>query len=114
MNPIYIDVLEAVARWAISLAVTVLVTHHIITADQSASLTADLLHKVILYSPTLIPLGWVIWKIIRARVKMLVALMPNVHTEDQVNAIIKSGALTPTILTPPSTSPGVPLPQVKV
>lgn len=113
MNPIYTDILEAVARWAISLIVTVLVTHHVIAADQSASLTADLLHKVALYSPTLIPLAWAVWKIVKARVKFLTALMPDVHTEDDVNAILKSGGPTPTILTPPSTVPGVPLPQVK-
>jgi hypothetical protein len=111
MNPLYSDILKAVAAWAIGFVANVLVTHHVITVDQSQALTADLLHKVILYSPTLIPLAWAVWKIIRNRIKLMVGLMPGVHTEDQVNAIIKSGQPTPTILTPPSTTPGVPLPR---
>lgn len=110
MNPIYTDILEAVARWAISLIVTVLVTHHIITADQSPTLTADLLHKVALYSPTLLPLGWAVFKIVKARAKLLIALVPGVHTEDQVNAIYHSGQPTPALSTPPNTVPGVPIP----
>lgn len=108
MNPIYIDIAEAFARWAIGIIVTILVTHHIITADQSASLTADLLHKLELYSPTLLPLAWAVWKIVQNRVKFLTALMPDVKTEDQVNAIVKSGAPTPALTTPPNTVPGVP------
>lgn len=108
MEPIYSDILRAVAAWAIGFVVNILATHHVITADQSASLTTDLMHKVVLYSPTLIPLGWAVWRIVKNRTKLLVALMPGVHTEDQVRAILKSGAPTPALTTPSNTVPGVP------
>lgn len=92
MDPVYIEIAQAVARWLIGLIVTVLVTRHVITEDQSQALTSDLMHKVILYSPTLLPLAWAIWRVLKARVKLLTALSPYITNETELNAVIKAGA----------------------
>jgi hypothetical protein len=57
----------------------------------------------------LLALGWSWWKIHGNRVKLLVALMPGPHTEDEVNAHIAAGLPVPSVLTPSNTVPGVPI-----
>lgn len=108
MNPILAQILVGLTQWALAAAGGYLVAHHIITATQADSLTKDLLGHLALALPLLGALALTLWNKYRARVKLLVALQPGVHNEDQVNAIIKSGAPTPTITTPSNTSPGVP------
>ena len=90
----------------------VLVAHHVITTTQESTFITSLVTHAALALPVLGALALTLWQKYKGRLKMLIALQSGVHTEDQVNAILASGAATPTILTPPSTSPGVPL-QVK-
>ena len=108
MNPLYSELLQALGRWAISMVIAVLVTHHIITVDQSQTLTADLVHKLILYSPAALPLLWAGWNIFKSRIKFMAALAaPAYSTESSIDAHIASGATIPSVLTPP-TVPGIP------
>ena len=108
MDPETLETLQLIGRWLLTLAISSLVTRHVITQDQGSHLAVQIVH----YAPTLIPLAWGLWRLrkvsIRERIKMLVALMPGVHTEDQVNAIISSGEPTPALTTPSNTVPGVP------
>lgn len=108
MNPILAQILMALAQTALAGIGGYLVAHHIITASQADSLTKDLLGHVALALPLVAGLGLTLWNKYLGRRKLLVALQPGVHTEDQVNQILKSGAPTPTITTPSNTSPGVP------
>ena len=114
MSTILIQILMGLAQTALAALGGIFVARHWITGEQETTFIAWGLTHVALYAPIALGLALTLWNKYRGRVKMLTALQPGVHTEDDVNAIIKSGALTPTILTPPSTSPGVPLPQVKV
>ncbi len=114
MNPILVQILMALAQTGLAAVGGYLVAHHIITASQADSLTKDLLGHLVLALPLLAGLALTLWNKYKGRVKLLVALQPGVHTEDQVNQIIKSGAATPTITTPSNTSPGVPAQKVTV
>ena len=111
MNAIVLQILMALAQTGLAALGGALVRNHYITGEQEQTLIAWGLQHAAIYAPLVLALGLTLWMKYMGRVKMLTALMPNVHTEEQVNAIVKTG-LTPTILTPPSTSPGVPV-QVK-
>lgn len=113
MNAILSQILIALAQTAIAFLGGILVEHHIISGAQEQTLIAWTVNHVILAAPVLGALAIGLWQKYIGRKKLLIALQPGVHTENDVNAILKSGAPTPTILTPPSTVPGVPLPQVK-
>ncbi len=110
MNEIVKLILMAAVQTGIAFVGGILVEHHVINGAQEQTLIAWTVNHAVLAAPVLAALALTLWNKYRGRVKMLTALMPGVHTEDQVNAILKSGAPTPTILTPPSTSPGVPTP----
>ena len=112
MNAILMQILMGMAQTALAAMGGYFVAHHWITGEQENTFIQWGLTHAAIYAPIAIALGLTLWNKYRGRVKMLVALQPGVHTEDQVNQIIKSGQLTPTILTPPSTQPGVPHPQV--
>ena len=108
MYPILMQILMALAQTGIAALGGALVAHHIITGDQEQTLTASLLTHVALALPVALALALTLWQKYKGRVKLLIALQPGVHTEEQVDAIVKSGAVTPTILTPANTVPGVP------
>ena len=109
MNAIIIQILMGLAQTSLAALGGWLVARHWITGDQEQTLIAWGLTHAAIYAPIALGLALTLWQKYRGRVKMLTALMPGVHTEDQVNQIVKAG-VTPTILTPPSTTPGVPLP----
>ena len=110
MQVIVIQILMALAQTAIAALGGALVGHHIIDGSQEATLTAWLLNHAAIAAPIVAAFAWTLWLKYRGRLKMLIALQPGVHTEDQVKAILKSGEPTPTIFTPPDTVPGVPKP----
>lgn len=112
MNAILTQILMALAQTAIAFIGGILVEHHVITGAQENTLIAWTVNHAVLAAPVLGAFALTLWQKYIGRRKMLTALMPGVHTEDQVNAILKSGVPTPTILTPPSTTPGVPLAKV--
>lgn len=112
MNIIWMQILMGIAQTALAALGGIFVAHHWITGEQEQTFIAWGLTHVTIYAPIAGALALTLWNKYRGRQKVLIALMPGVHTEDQVNDIIKSGQPTPTILTPPSTSPGVPLAKV--
>jgi hypothetical protein len=110
MDPMVWDFLGVIVRWALTAAGAWLVGHHVLTASQSETYVTAFAHDLVIALPAIGGLAWGLWTRYHGRVKFLTALMPGVHTENQVNAILKSGAPTPTVTTPPNTVPGVPLP----
>jgi hypothetical protein len=93
----------SILRWALMLGVAFLVKRGIWTSSEAGGYVEA---GVV----ALLALGWALWNQYKSRVKFLTALMPGPKTEDDVVAHIASGATTPSILTPPNTVPGVPLP----
>ena len=77
-------------------------TKHGICSDSDASKYVDA--SVV----ALLTIGWGLYQKYQSRVKFLTALMPGPKTEDEVNAHIVSGAVTPSVFTPTNTVPGVP------
>ena len=109
MDPMLLDFLGVLVRWAITSIMAYLVAHHILSADQGASFTADFVHRALISLPLLAPLAWGLWVKYRSRVKLMTALsMPPSATENDVNAKIALGHPTPSVMTPPNTVPGVP------
>ena len=104
MNPIASDAIGSILRWALALAASYLVEHGIWTQAQATTYVAAA-------ALGLLALGWSFWSKYRARVKLLTALyLPKGTSENGMNAHIAMGNLTPSVMTPPDTAPGVPLP----
>lgn len=98
------DGLGSIIRWLLTLLAMRLVDIGIWTGDQAKLYVTGL-------TLALLTLGWSLWQKYRTRILILVGLMmPTGATENDVKAIIKSGAVTPTVTTPSNTAPGVPLP----
>ena len=113
MQTILVQILIGLAQITMAAFGGFLVERHIITGVQEQTLIAWVVNHTIIIAPIIAALALTLWQKYKSRVRMLIALQPGVHTENDVNAILASGAATPTILTPPSTTPGVPHPQVK-
>jgi hypothetical protein len=109
LDPVFVEFLGVLFRWLLTSAGTYLVTHHILTAAQSESYATAFAHDAILGLPMLGGLALGLWARYKSRVKFLVLASEAKLTEHGVNLMVKSGAPTPSIFTPPSTVPGVPL-----
>lgn len=103
MNPILSAALGSILRWALAFGAGWLVQHGIWTqADASTYVAAAAMG--------LLAFGLSLWNKYKGRVTLLTALtMPAGTTEDAVHAKMASGVPLPTITTPSSTVPGVPL-----
>jgi hypothetical protein len=110
MDPLIFEFLGVVLRSGLTAVGGYLVAHHVLTGSQSETYVTAFSHDLVVGLPAIGGLAWGLWTRYHTRVKLLTALMPGVTTENQVNAILKSGAPTPTVSTPPNTVPGVPLP----
>lgn len=83
---------------------------HLLTAQQSEQLIAWGVQHLLIWAPGVLAVVWGIWKSWWSRKKLMVAL-PSTEpmTENDAKAIIRSGAVTPTVSTPKHTVPGVPI-----
>jgi hypothetical protein len=108
LDPITVDFLGVLVRAFLTYLGGYLVAHHVINDAANELYVTHFTHVIILSLPAAGSILWGLYVRYRGRRKLMVALMPGVHTEDQVNAIIKSGQATPTVSTPSSTIPGVP------
>lgn len=94
MNPLVVELIGVLARWALSVLGGYLVVHHILTPDQSERFTDGavryVLDHALLWGSMLAPLVWGIWAKCRSRVKFLTALeMPAGSSEAEVKTEIK-------------------------
>lgn len=109
MNQVLEDILQILAKWGLSVLTTYMVAHHIASAGAADHFSQDVLSHLALWAPAIGGLVLMLWGKMRARKQLVTALsMPVGSTENDVKAAIKSGAVTPTIFTPPNTVPGVP------
>lgn len=109
MNPIVLDVLGAVARSLLLGLTGYLQKQHLLTPEQSDKFVAVGVEHLLIWAPGAFALAWAIWKSWWSRKKQLVAqAYPFPITENEVKAIIKSGATTPSVSTPKNSVPGVP------
>lgn len=109
MNPMLLDFLLAIARWALTAAGSALVAHHILTASQDDSFLTAIFAHLALWIPLAGSFVLLLWTRYRARLKFMTALtMPVGSTEAQVTAKMASGVPIPTVTTPTNTVPGVP------
>jgi len=100
MNPLVVSAISSILIFILTWASGFLVSHGVWTnGDATSYVSAAALG--------IISLVWAQRNVILARVKMLVALMPGVHTEQAVIDHIANKLPTPALLTPPMTSPGV-------
>lgn len=108
-SPLFWELCGAIIRWALAVLGAWMVEKHIITADQSEAYVKAFTHDLLLAMPMIAAIAWSVIAKYRTRIKFLAALsMTNLATENEVNAKVKSGALTPSVSTPPDTVPGVP------
>ncbi len=109
MNTMLKDISMVVARWALTALGVWLVHQHFITSDQQEPFVIAAVHDVTLALPAVGGLVLGICAKIRSRRKFLTALtMEPGATENDVKDKLKSGDPTPTVFTPPNTTPGVP------
>lgn len=109
MNPLYIAIIGTWVRAGLLLVSVYLVQHHIVTAQQSESLTTMWFDQIINSLPAVIALAMSMWDKYHTRVKFLTAIMPSSgNTEAKVDAYMASPAPKPAITTPADTVPGVP------
>lgn len=115
MDPLLIEFLGVLARSLLNALGVWLVAHHVLSTDQSERYVTAFAHDVVLALPAIGALAWGLWVRYRGKQKLLVALSSDVKmSENEVTAIVKSGAVTPTVTTPKDTIPGVPLPASAV
>lgn len=92
MNPIWLEIVGVVARWAMTAFSGYLVTHHILTADQSDRFTQAVVEHVLLWAPGALALAWGLIARYRSRIKFLTALESRPGTsEAEVKATITNG-----------------------
>ncbi len=108
MDPITLDIIGVLARWALTALSAWLVQHHVITTEQGETFVTACVHNILAAAPGVIALAWGLWAKYHGRIKLLVAASEANMTEDEIKAVIKSGAVTPTVKTPANTVPGVP------
>jgi hypothetical protein len=103
MNPLWQSAILSILRWGLTLLAGGLVHKGVWTAPEAST-------YVEAAALGLLTLAWSQRNVWMTRVRFLVALMlPHGSTESEVVATIKSGAVTPSVLTPPDTVPGVPI-----
>lgn len=109
VNPFYKDVIYSAVKYITGLALASLATRHVITIDQSRELLDNLTEKIILGLVAMAPFALVVLKMIQKRAEYMTALMVAKMTENETKTMVKDSAVpTPTVLTSPSTIPGVP------
>ncbi len=108
-NPIVLDILGVLARALLSVLSGYLEAKHLITTEQSTKFVDEAVHYVLIGAPAVGAFAWGAWVRYHNRKKLVVALgSEKLMTENEVKALIKSGAVTPTVSTPKDTIPGVP------
>lgn len=104
MNPLFVSAATSILIWLLTFGSGWLVEHGVWSSGDAKTYTAAA-------AMGLLSFAWAqrVW--VKDRLRLLVALMPGIHTEDAVNAHLADKTLpNPTLLTPPNTPPGVPLP----
>lgn len=102
MSPAFVAGATSILVWLLSFGSGWLVAHGVWTQADAKTYVAGAAMGILSFAWA--QRNWVI-----ARMKLMIALMPGIHTENDVNAHIADKTLqNPTILTPPNTTPGVP------
>lgn len=99
MNPMMVDALGAIIRWALAIGAGYIVKAGIWSeADSSKYVSAAALG--------LLGLGWSLWQKYKSRGKLLNALSASEPmTEHQIEAVMKAGLPAPSVTTPKSEVP---------
>ena len=108
LNPLVLQIIGSWVRAGLTLVSGFLIQKHIVTAAQGESLSTMLIDQITNSIPAIAAIVWSMWHKYASRSKLMTALMLGGTTEDAVTTHIDSGAVTPTVLTPPATVPGVP------
>ena len=108
MQAILVQILIGLAQLAMAAFGGFLVERHIITGAQEQTLVAWVGYHALIVAPIVAGIVLMLWQKRKGFVRQLVALMPGIHTMQDVDAYIASGKPTPTVLTPSNTVPGVP------
>lgn len=102
MNAVLAAALGSIVRAGLAILAGYLVRAGIWTGSEATS-------YVMTGSLAVLAIGWSLWEKYRSRVQFLTALqMKSGTTENDVKAHIAAGAVTPSVLTPPDTAPGIP------
>lgn len=111
MRELLLPIIGSFVRWGLAILGGFLMAKGVWTPEQADKFIPALASGL---SLAIVAIGLSIWAKYKDRVSFLAALAsPSGTTENGVKALIKSGAPTPTITTPPDTVPGVPIPQQK-
>lgn len=109
MNPLVKALIASTVRKILTGIAGALVLKNFMTSDQAESWIQWAIDWAIAALPLLISYIWSYANEKGWRIKFLTALtQPVGSTENDIKAIIASGATVPTVTTPPNTIPGVP------
>jgi membrane-associated phospholipid phosphatase len=85
------SIVASLVRHALAGLSVYLVTHHLLTADQSDAFTKSLIEHLLMYAPAVVAIGWSVWQKYGSRVKFLTALELPPGSEAQVERAIARG-----------------------
>ncbi len=92
MNPVVLEFLAVILRWALASIGSMLVARHVLTPDQSERFAQAFAHDLALAAVPLAGLAWALWAKYRSRIKFLTALDARPGTtEREVKETIKNG-----------------------
>lgn len=106
MIEILMSIAETYLRFLMIGVSAYLIGHHVATADQTDKLTNELTRHISYALPIILSCIWGAMRNIWNRRAQLTAMLPWIKTENQLKAQLATG-ITPTIRTPPNTTPGV-------
>lgn len=100
MNPLLQAALSSILRWLLAFVAGYLVRAGIWTGSEAEAYVAAA-------ALAILSLAWARRDDLRNRVKLLVALLPGIRTEDDVNAHLQANRPTPPLTTPSNTPPAI-------
>jgi hypothetical protein len=111
MNPLVKSLIASTVRKILTGIAGALVLKKLMTSDEAEGWIQWAIDWAVAMLPLAISSFWSYANEKGWRIKFLTALtQPVGTTENDVKEIIKSGAVTPTVTTPPDTIPGIPKP----
>ncbi len=109
MNPIIVDIIGNLIRKALFGVGVYLVSHHVVTPEQSSALTKWLFSPTMGYVTSALAVGWSLFRTWAKRLKLVTAIQNAATTEDAIEKQIADPFVAnPSVSTPKDAIPKPP------